>query len=57
MLYLTIIPWAPVGYEMIDSQRGELHYPMIQFLINAVIAALNKAIKQNQKWFVVLMDC
>ena len=21
-LYLTIIPWARVGYEMIDSQRG-----------------------------------
>ena len=20
--YLTIIPWARVGYEMIDSQRG-----------------------------------
>ena len=21
-VYLTIIPWARVGYEMIDSQRG-----------------------------------
>ena len=23
MVYLTIIPQARVGYEMIDSQRGE----------------------------------
>ena len=22
LLYLTIIPWVRVGYEMIDSQRG-----------------------------------
>ena len=22
MFYLTIIPWARVGYEMIDSQLG-----------------------------------
>ena len=22
MMYLIIIPWARVGYEMIDSQRG-----------------------------------
>ena len=21
--YLTIIPWARVGYEMVNSQRGE----------------------------------
>ena len=25
MVYLTIIPWGRVGYEMIDSQRGVWH--------------------------------
>ena len=49
MVYLTIIPRARVGYEMIDSQRGALRRVGYNHLISNKREWNNCFIKNNQE--------
>ena len=49
MVYLTIIPRARVGYEMIDSQRGALRRVGYNHLISNKHEWSNRFIKNNQE--------
>ena len=53
MEYLTIIPRAPIGYEMIDSQRGAKHRVGYNHLISNKREWNNGFIKNNQE---ILLD-
>ena len=51
MVYLTIIPRARVGYEMIDSQRGAKRRVGYNHLISNKREWNNCFIKNNQEMF------
>ena len=53
MVYLTIIPRARVGYEMIDSQQGALRRVGYNHLISNKREWNNCFIKNNEK---ILLD-
>ena len=47
VIYLTIIPRTPVGYEMIDSQRGAFNH----FISNRNSRTLNVMyVERSEKW-------
>ena len=54
--YLTIIPRARVGYEMIDSQRGAQRRVGYNHLISNKREWNNCFIKNRQEMLIVLAD-
>ena len=56
MVYLTIIPRARVGYEMIDSQRAASHRVGYNHLVSNKGKWNNCFIKNNQEILLDLTD-